>query len=282
MEEIKRTNPDGKITFIKSDTSLLKNVDKACEQIKKQEEKVNLLFMTQGYLTLDGRKGSPWSNRHRCFVLTKFTETEEGLDRKFSLHYYSRMRFTSNLLPLLSHAASDNELSRVVTILAGGREAKVNEDDLELKHNFSLSSCANHATSMNSLACEELAKTNPGTSFLHISPGFVKTSLGSQFSLPLRVATQVLGFVLTPLAVPVGESGERHLFHATAKEYAARAVAGNEAVRGSTGEKGSGAYLLNWDGKVSGNDKVMRDFRERGVGSKVWSHTLGVFKRILG
>ena len=192
------------------------------------------------------------------------------------------MRFTSNLLPLLSRAAGENELSRVITILAGGREAKMNEDDLELKQNFSLSNCANHATSMNSLACEELAKANPGTSFLHISPGFVKTSLGSQFSFPLRVATQALGFVLTPLAVPLGESGERHLFHATAKEYAAKAVAGSEAVRGSAGEKGSGAYLLNWDGKVVGNDKVMKDFRERGVGAKVWEHTLEIFKRILG
>ena len=192
------------------------------------------------------------------------------------------MRFTSNLLPLLNRAAEDNELSRVITILAGGREAKMKEDDLELKHNFSLGNCANHATSMNSLACEELAKANTGTSFLHISPGFVKTSLGNGFSFPLRMATQVIAFVLTPIAVPLGESGERHLFHATAKEYAAKAIAGKEAVMGSTGEKGSGAYLLNWDGKVVGNDKVMRDFRERGVGSKVWEHTMEVFKRILG
>ena len=88
--------------------------------------------------------------------------------------------------------------------------------------------------------------------------------------------------LLTPLSVPLGECGERHLFHATAKEYAARAVAGDEAVKGSTGEKGSGAYLLNWDGSVNGNEKVMKDFRDRGVGNKVWEHTLEVFKRICG
>ena len=89
-------------------------------------------------------------------------------------------------------------------------------------------------------------------------------------------------FLLTPFSVPLTESGERHLFHATAKEYAAKAVAGDDAVKGSAGEKGSGAYILSWDGSVSGNDKVMRDFRERGVGSKIWEHTLEVFKRICG
>ena len=84
-------------------------------------------------------------------MLSANPETEEGLDRKFSLHYYSRMRFTTNLLPLLSKAANDNELSRVVTILAAGRERPMVEDDLELKTHFTLGHCADHATSMNSL-----------------------------------------------------------------------------------------------------------------------------------
>lgn len=81
-----------------------------CAKIAAKEQKLNLLFMTPGYLTLKGRD-----------------ETAEGLDRKFVLHYYARMRFLVNLLPLLTTAAQDSSvkfnvrLSRVVSVLAPAR-----------------------------------------------------------------------------------------------------------------------------------------------------------------
>ncbi|KAK3217596.1 hypothetical protein GRF29_1g3585581 [Pseudopithomyces chartarum] len=80
--ELKAINPSSTISFIKSDVSLLRNVDKVCDEIKAKEKEVNLLFMTAGYLSLQGR-----------------TETEEGLDRRFALHYYARARFIHNLSP---------------------------------------------------------------------------------------------------------------------------------------------------------------------------------------
>lgn len=43
--------------FIQKDVSLLKNVDSACEEIKSQEQRADLLFMSQGYLTFAGRNG---------------------------------------------------------------------------------------------------------------------------------------------------------------------------------------------------------------------------------
>lgn len=57
LEELQKINPKGTNTFIKSDVSLLKNVDSACEEIKAKEEKVNLLCLTTGYLSLEGRNG---------------------------------------------------------------------------------------------------------------------------------------------------------------------------------------------------------------------------------
>ena len=60
------------------------------EQIKAKESKVNLLVLSAGFLTMEGRN-----------------ETEEGLDKKLSVHYYSRMRFTQQLQPLLAKAAKE-------------------------------------------------------------------------------------------------------------------------------------------------------------------------------
>ena len=45
------------ITFLKADLTLLKNVDKVCEEIKQRESRIDVLFMSQGYLTLQGRSG---------------------------------------------------------------------------------------------------------------------------------------------------------------------------------------------------------------------------------
>ncbi len=57
QEEFKRINPEGVFNFIQTDLSLLKNVDKACEEIKAKETKVNLLFMSTGFLSMAGRQG---------------------------------------------------------------------------------------------------------------------------------------------------------------------------------------------------------------------------------
>lgn len=57
ISELKEIQPDGELTFIKKDLSLLKNVDEVCDEIKSKEDKMNLLFMTQGTLSLKGRNG---------------------------------------------------------------------------------------------------------------------------------------------------------------------------------------------------------------------------------
>lgn len=50
LDELKAANPEGSFHFIKSDVSLLKNVDKACAEIKQKEESIDLLFLSAGYM----------------------------------------------------------------------------------------------------------------------------------------------------------------------------------------------------------------------------------------
>jgi len=169
---MKTLNPSAQPTFLQTDISLLKNVNSVCAEIAAREKELNLLFMTPGYMTLKGRD-----------------ETAEGLDRKFVLHYYARMRFIANLLPLLTAAAqdpsvsADARLSRVVSVLdphvsvrAGG-SGTLDFLDLSLKRTFSLNKCGAHASLMGDFFLEGMAQRHPHTSFVHAYPAGVATGL---------------------------------------------------------------------------------------------------------
>jgi hypothetical protein len=96
---------------------LIKNVDKACDEIKSCEKKLDLLFMSPGYLSFDGRNGNYYYNAIKL-LLTLILESTEGIDIPHALRYYTRLRFAFNLLPLLNASSSP----RIVSILAGGKE----------------------------------------------------------------------------------------------------------------------------------------------------------------
>jgi len=51
--ECKKLNPDGEYIFIKADVSLIKNVDKVCDNLKKKEKAINILFLSAGAVHLD-------------------------------------------------------------------------------------------------------------------------------------------------------------------------------------------------------------------------------------
>lgn len=58
VAELRALNPEGQISFVKSDVSLLRNVDFVCDEIRAREDKVNLLVLSQGILTRRGRDGT--------------------------------------------------------------------------------------------------------------------------------------------------------------------------------------------------------------------------------
>lgn len=271
IPEFQTLNPSSKVDFIKSNVSLLREVDQVCQQIKEKESKVNILFMTPGYTTMNGNRD----------------ETPEGLDRKFSLHYYARMRFVSNLAPLLTAAADNNDsnanLSRVISILSPqlGRKSPPDFSDLSLKNNFSLKNCALHASVMNNFALEHFAQTYPGTSFVHAAPGIVQTNSFRELGPIAKVAA---GFLIRLLKVDLQESGERHLFASTAPRFAPRGKAKgvDGVVRGSDEVVGSGAYNINWDGEVFPESKKAQIMRDEGAVERIWTHTEEVFGKIRG
>lgn len=274
IASMKSINPSAQPTFLQTDISLLKNVDRVCADIAARESKVNLLFMTPGYLTIKGRD-----------------ETAEGMDRKFALHYYARMRFIANLLPLLTAAAQDPSntnarLSRVVSVLdplvavRAGASGKLDLSDLSLKHTFTLSKCGAHASLMGNFYMEAMAKRHPHTSFIHAYPSGVAT--GAMRELPgSRVLTTLLMPLLSPFLVPIEESGERHLFAATSPRFPPKdGVQEGDVAVGSNGAKGSGGYWLNWNGESFPPNKKLEKTRAGDAVEKVVQHTEEVFKRV--
>lgn len=57
LDEIKKSNPEGAFEFIETEISLMKNVDLACEKIMAQEQKVDLIWTSPGFLSFGGRVG---------------------------------------------------------------------------------------------------------------------------------------------------------------------------------------------------------------------------------
>ena len=182
----------------------------------------------------------------RCRGRTDKTDTSENLDKCFSLSYYSRMRFTVNLISLLEKAAfsidPQNGLRagpRVVSVLNGGKERHLTTDDLGLRENYSFLNAIDQMTVMNTLAFEYLSRSHPDISFIHEHPGIVRTGIiakcldvtaGSSSTIMSRILgtfiTIISRFIILPLfsliAMSPEQSGERRLFEITNARYASR------------------------------------------------------------
>ena len=110
--EIKEENELPTLKFISCDVSLMKNVRKATKEILDSFSKIHILVLSQGYLTLDSR-----------------TPTEESLDRKLAVDYYSRWVFIHELIPALEKAKSEGEQAAVMSVLGLGSPGKGQIDD---------------------------------------------------------------------------------------------------------------------------------------------------------
>lgn len=65
--DLKSVNSAGEYTFVRSDLSLLRNVDDVCRDIRSKESAINVLFMSQGSLNLKKGKMDP---RHQyCLTM---------------------------------------------------------------------------------------------------------------------------------------------------------------------------------------------------------------------
>jgi len=160
--------------FIPCDSFYMKNIIKTAEIIKeKYNGKLDYLVLTQGMATMQGR-----------------TETSEGIDQKLALHYFGRMLFTKELLPLLRQAAEKDNVDtnpshsgKVLTVLSAGVHTPYTryQEDFEVKQ-FSLTDAANACGYYNDLGFDALSKQpgNEKIAFIHAAPGFVRSNWGTE------------------------------------------------------------------------------------------------------
>ncbi|RDL35144.1 Uncharacterized protein BP5553_07075 [Venustampulla echinocandica] len=276
LNELEASNPQATVVFFETEVSLMKNVDQICDEIKVKEKKLDILFLSCGYLTWDGR-----------------TETIEGIDIPHALRYYTRLRFTYNLLPLLTASPSP----RVISILAGGREAEIDLTDLEVRNNFSGIKAMKNGTTQTTLAFEELVKSYPSITFIHKYPGFVDTGVVDRlmgttkgiYALPATAFRWLLLPIINLFATSVDEAGERGLFLATSARYPSakpKAEGGlwvpvPKGVDVATSAV-EGVYRVGADDATVKDTPALIAYRKENAGKTVWENTLAVWERALG
>jgi hypothetical protein len=180
-----------------------------------------------------------------------------------------------------------------MSILGAGSEKVINVNDLDLKTTFSPSNCANHSIMMNDFMAEQFAAREPGITFIHSSPGVVNTGLSRELPFYARILMKALTPIMSPFMVGHDETGQRQLFHATsgmyppAKPAAGAALAGGVSLpagvpvgTGSDGKVGSGGYLVNWNGDITGKLDLISKYRTQGVSKTVWQHTMDTFQNV--
>ena len=261
LDELRKRNHEGTYTVIRKDVSLVRETSDVVEFVKSRETKLDLLFESVGFISLSGRQ-----------------ETVEGLDPSMTTRCYSRIWAVYGLLHLLNAAVSP----RVVSILAGGQESKMNEEDLDLRKpgNYSVIAAAVHSATMLTLAFEHLARENPGISFVHAFPGAVATPLLSRGSTGLvrLLMTGVVHPLIKTFATSADEAGARALFYLANDRYSVK----HNAILSADGlEKpmlsGGGIFLINEKSEIVDNEKVLVDYRVRGVDKDVWRHMIEIF-----
>jgi NADP-dependent 3-hydroxy acid dehydrogenase YdfG len=58
LEDLQQSNPKAELIWLEGQVSLLAEVKRLCLDIKKREEKIDLLFLSAGFLPFAGRHGT--------------------------------------------------------------------------------------------------------------------------------------------------------------------------------------------------------------------------------
>lgn len=249
LSRLREVNPRAQSHFLQHDLTRVAEADKMARTILDNETKVNLLFMSPGFLSTEGRR-----------------ETVEGVDTKMAINYYGRWRIVENLLPLVLKASAkdsqdsqgESQNARVVTVLSPGNEGPVLESDLDLKTNYSLLNLNRHITEFNSLAVARFAEKHPAVGFIHAGPGLVNTGITRELPWYLRFAATLF---MAVFATAPEKASERLFYVATNKEYR------------------TGAHLLT-GGLKSAKERVeARGYLSKELQEKVWNHTQDVFQQ---
>lgn len=238
VQELQRASGSDDVhhDFVPCDSSLLANVRDFATGYAGRGHALDFLVLTQGIATVQG-----------------FTPTAEGIDQKMSLHYYSRVAFADQLMPLLERG----EDSRVLSVLSAGvhKPYEAYETDPDLSKSYSLGGAANAAGFYNDIAADSLSREHPRVTFLHAAPGFVKTAWGTEMPFAIRALVRVAQ-VFAKSPADCAENMCDGLF--------------NPAWRG-------GYRLMSPSAAAASATRLHEAAR-----ASVWAHTRGVLDRVFG
>ena len=124
---------DKLIRLCSCDLTSTSNIRVLTDTLNQALPKINFLVLSPGMLSMSGRD-----------------ESEDGIDKKLMLHYYSRMMIANLLIPRVQAAADAGEEARIMSVLDAKRGApsKLDYEDLDLKRGYSLNAAANHGMTM--------------------------------------------------------------------------------------------------------------------------------------
>ncbi|KAH8833127.1 hypothetical protein DL96DRAFT_1523444 [Flagelloscypha sp. PMI_526] len=171
--------------FVQCDISSMATSRKVAKELADRLPKINFLCLTAGYQSFVARD-----------------ETEEGIDRRLAVRYYSRWVFILTLVHLVQRAQEKGEATGILSIsgspatfwpaydkdgkvqrqtlfnrlllMATGKMPKIQKDDLSFKKNPGVLTITAAGT-YNDLALDSFADKNPTLSFVHCQPGYVIT-----------------------------------------------------------------------------------------------------------
>ena len=284
INQLHTLNPRAEIISLGGQVSLLAEVKRLCDDFKRKETSLDLLFLSGGYLPFGGRTGMfhSYDFPSRSCRLIIVTETSEGNESGLSLAHFSRTAFILHLLPLLK-ASSTN--ARVISVFAAGFESTdIDVDDLLLTKPgaFGISRFNKTSANMVTLSMENIAQDNPEVVFIHHHPGVVKTDImkqgwGKKWWGPVLVSVvkPLIGFI----ALSLKECGERSLFVISSAKFGGKGVVLGEGVEAAVAtremDKG-GLFLVDHKMERPGNAAVLRELHEKGVDVVVWKKTMEV------
>jgi hypothetical protein len=178
------------------------------------------------------------------------------------LSEHSHLRFISNLMSLLHRSSQP----RILSILNGTKEKKIDEDDIGLEERWGIPAVVNHATLCTSLAFDYLSANDAQKriTFLNATPGFVSTDT-PRTAHPSKVAGLawwalisfvqiVLGWIIKYFGMAAREYGERHAYELTSDKFVL------------------GSWRVNHLNDVVPDNAILVQYRESGWGDKVWEH----------
>lgn len=202
-------------------------------------------------------------------LLTK-AETSEGLEQCFALQYWGRIRFLHNLRTLLQKSSTP----RVLSVLAGGYEGPLNEDDLGLEKSWTIKGFVTQAATMMTLVFYRFAQQNPHFTLIHAWPGYVATADRTRKPKPDASASflwrwifaglqQLVLFVSLFRNISVEESGQRHVFLLANNKF------------------GPGVWRIDEYSEVSPHSELLEQYRKVGKPDEVWDFTVATWDRAL-